>query len=209
MRILLFIKNQLIKEGLLKVFAEQNDFEVIEVLSNQESLFSVLSNNNDIDIIVYNVSYPNKNDIDLISDLHIQFPQIRLLILGALSIERFAIKMLKAGASAFLTEQTSIEELIYAINKIMSGAKYIETILSERISLRAIDSASNLPHEKLSEREFEVMKMIASGKKISNIANELSLSINTVSTYRARLVEKLNIKSTADIVRYVLEHNLL
>ena len=132
-----------------------------------------------------------------------------MLIIGAISIERFAIKTLKAGASAFLTEQTSVEDLITAMNKIASGSKYIEPKLSERISLRVVDSSYNSPHERLSEREFEVMKMIAAGKKISNIAIELSLSINTVSTYRARLVEKLNIKSTADIVRYALEHNLL
>ena len=208
MRILLAIKHELIKEGLLKVFKEQNDFNVVETTVFPEDLLSIIKRVN-VDVIIYNISYPNKNDIDLISELHSKYPQIKLLILGAISIERFAIKALKAGASAFLTEETSVTDLLTAMEKIMGGTKYIESKLSERISLQAIDSSYSLPHERLSEREFEVMKMIASGKKISNIATELSLSINTVSTYRARLVEKLNIKSTADIVRYAMEHDLV
>ncbi len=208
MRILLVVKHDLIKEGLLKIFEEQNDFNVVEVIASPENLLSIMKKVN-VDVIVFNISYPNKDDIDLIGELHSKYPQVKLLILGAISIERFAIKTLKTGASAFLTEQTSVEDLLTAMNKIMSGSKYIESKLSERISLSAIESSYNLPHERLSEREFQVMKMIASGKKISNIATELSLSINTVSTYRARLSEKLNLKSTADIVRYVMEHNLL
>lgn len=208
MRILLIVKNELIRIALVKIFSEQIDYKVIEVITKIEDLSPVLKNNN-IDIIIYNISYPNKNEIDIINEMHNQYSQIKLLIISSPTLERFAIKALKAGASAFLTEQTSIEELINALDKIAAGGKYIESKMSERISLQAIEPTSNLPHEKLSEREFEVMKMIASGKKISNIASELSLSINTVSTYRARLVDKLNIKSTADIVRYVLEHNLI
>ena len=208
MRILLSVKHELIKEGLLKIFEEQNDFKVVETTTFAEDVPAILKKVN-VDVIIFNISYPNKNDIDLIYELHSKYPQVKLLILGAISIERFAIKTLKAGASAFLTEQTSVEDLLTAMNKIMSGVKYIESKLSERISLHAIDSANNPPHEKLSEREFEVMKMIASGKKISSIAAELSLSINTVSTYRSRLAEKLNIKSTADIVRYAMEHDLV
>ena len=208
MRILLSVKHELIKEGLLKIFEEQNDFKVVETTAFSEDVPAILKKEN-VDVIIFYISYPNKNDIDLIYELHSKYPQVKLLILGAISIERFAIKTLKAGASAFLTEQTSVEDLLTAMNKIMSGVKYIESKLSERISLHAIDSANNPPHEKLSEREFEVMKMIASGKKISSIAAELSLSINTVSTYRSRLAEKLNIKSTADIVRYAMEHDLV
>ncbi len=208
MRILLAVKSELITEGLLKVFEEYGDFKVAEITSFPEDLPTIMKRAS-FDVVIYNISYPNKNDIDLISELHTKYPHVKLVIIGAISIERFAIKTLKAGASAFLTEQTSVEDLITAMNKIASGSKYIEPKLSERISLRVVDSSYNSPHERLSEREFEVMKMIAAGKKISNIAIELSLSINTVSTYRARLVEKLNIKSTADIVRYALEHNLL
>ncbi len=208
MRILIAVNHELIKEGLLKVFDEQADFNVVEITAATENISSILKRMT-VDIIIYNIFYPNKNDLDLIYELHSKYPQTKILVLGAISTERFAIKTLKAGASAFLSEQTSIEDLVIGINKIMSGTKYIESKLSERISLRAIDSSYNSPHERLSEREFEVMKMIASGKKISGIASELSLSINTVSTYRARLSEKLNIKSTADIVRYALEHNLI
>jgi len=115
---------------------------------------------------------------------------------------------MKYGATGFLTKKAPAKEFVSAIRKISGGNKYIESSLSESISLKAIDKNNQLSHEKLSDREFEVMRKIASGKRLIDIASDLSLSINTISTYRTRILEKMNMRSTVEIIRYVLDHNL-
>ncbi|MDR3625184.1 MAG: response regulator transcription factor [Ignavibacteriaceae bacterium] len=207
MKIFLVEEHEIIKEGLIRVFSKQNDIEIIGESNNVEGLYSFLKND-EADIVLIGFASPESSELDIIKKLRENYPEIKILVLSMYADERFAIRIMKYGASGFLTKKAPAKEFVVAVRKIMNGNKYVESALSESISLKAIDKNNQLSHEKLSDREFEVMRKIASGKRLIDIASDLSLSINTISTYRTRILEKMNMRSTVEIIRYVLDHNL-
>ncbi len=208
MRIFLVENHEIFREGLIKTLTNQMNFEIVGNTDDLEEIYPNLIRLN-VDLLILSLSTTGKNEIELIQDLSYQFPNTKILILCNHLSEQFAARTIKAGASGFISKKITSKELITAIVKIMSGQKYLESELSTNISLHSLDKNYVLPHEELSGRELEVMLLIAKGKKISKIASDLSLSINTISTYKARIFEKMNMKSTAEIIRYVLEHNLI
>lgn len=207
MKIFLVEDHEIIKEGMIKIFSRQSDFEIVGESKNIEGLYSFLKSE-EAEIVVIGCANPESMELTIIRNFTESFPNIKILVLSMYSDERFAIRTMKLGAAGFLTKRTSAKELVAAVRKIAGGSKYIEVALSESISLKAIDKNNQLSHEKLSDREFEVMRKIASGKRLIDIASDLALSINTVSTYRTRILEKMNMRSTVEIIRYVLDHNL-
>ncbi|MCL5028435.1 MAG: response regulator transcription factor [Bacteroidetes bacterium] len=208
MRIFVVENHEIFKEGLIKILNSQTNFEVVGSASLPEEIYSNFVRLN-VDVLVLSITFYGKNEIELIQDLINKFPNIKILILCEHASERLALRLIQSGASGFVSKKITANELITALMKIMSGLKYIESELSASISLHSMYKSYSLPHEKLSDREIEVMRLIANGKKISKIASDLSLSINTISTYKTRIFEKMNMKSTAEIIRYVFEHNLL
>ena len=207
MKIFIVEDHEIIKEGLLNVFSKQSDIEIVGEAINVDGLYIYLKNS-EVDVVIISLSSPESSNLNTIKNLNTDHPNLKILVLSMYSDERFAVRTFKFGAVGFLTKKAPAREFVAAVRMIMNGNKYIETTLSESISLKNIDKNKQLLHEKLSDREFEVMRKIASGKRLIDIASDLSLSINTISTYKTRILEKMNMRSTVEIIRYVLDHDL-
>lgn len=208
MKIILVDDHELIREGLKKVLNKESDIEVVGEASGSEEMFDLL-NNNEVDIIVLDISLPGRSGLDLISEIKNQFNDVKILILSMHPEERFAVRALRAGASGYLTKGSASKLFIEAIRKIKNGGKYISAELAEHLAFE-LEVDHNKPlHETLSNREFEVMRLIAEGKTVSEIAEILCISVNTVTSYRSRILEKMKMKSNAEIIRYAIEQNLI
>ncbi|NDQ58697.1 MAG: response regulator transcription factor [Acidipila sp.] len=161
------------------------------------------------DVALLDITLPGKGGLDLLKELKTGWPKLPVLVLSGHSEDQFAIRMLKAGAGGYLTKESAPEELAKAIRKIMAGGRYVSPALAEKLALRLGKDFTGTPHETLSDREYEVMSRIALGKTVTEIAEELSLSAKTISTYRARILEKLGVKNSAEIVQYAILNGLM
>jgi two-component system invasion response regulator UvrY len=157
-------------------------------------------------VIISDISMPGRSGLDIIKYVKDNYPKIPVLILSVHSPEHYAVRTFKAGASGYLTKETAPEELVRAIEQILSGKKYVTAEIAELLIQYHVDEDMDQPHKSLSDREMEVFQLLAKGKKLSDIADELSLSVNTISTYRTRILDKMHITSNADITRYAIEH---
>ncbi len=193
------LKQIIEQDPMLKVTAEASSgFELIEKV--QEGNF---------DVILLDISMPGKDGLTTLMDLKRIKPNIPVLIFTVYPEDQYAIRLLKAGAAGYLNKECEPEELIEAIHRVASGRKYVSDNLAELLASK-LDSSEDIPlHEQLSDREFQVMCMIASGKTINEIANELHLSANTVSTYRNRIFEKMKFKNNAELTRYAIRNGLV
>ena len=198
----------IVRQGLRQILAGISDMKVAgEAVNGQETLEQVRAGG--WDVLVLDITMPGRSGFDILKELkHLQ-PDLPVLVLSIHAEEQFAVRVLKAGASGYLTKENAPDELIKAIRKVVSGGKYISRTLAERLAF-GLDAASERPrHEALSDREFQVMQMVASGKTLTKIAEELSLSTKTVSTYRTRLLQKMNLETNAEIIRYAIENGLI
>ena len=161
------------------------------------------------DVALLDITLPGKGGLDLLKELKTGWPKLPVLVLSGHSEDQFAIRMLKAGAGGYLTKESAPEELAKAIRKIMAGGRYVSPALAEKLALRVGKDFTGTPHETLSDRDYEVMSRIALGKTVTEIAEELSLSAKTISTYRARILEKLGVKNSAEIVQYAILNGLM
>ena len=162
----------------------------------------------DYDLVLLDIAMPGKDGLDVLRDIKSGMPHTKVLILSMFPEEQYALRALKSGASGYLTKESIPEELIKAIRKVLRGGKYISSEFSDKI-LSSLDNDTEKPvHESLSNREYQVMRMIASGKTLSEIADELFLSVKTVSTYRTRILEKMNLKNNAEIMHYAVKNGL-
>ena len=162
----------------------------------------------DFDVVLLDISLPGRNGLELLADIKRTKPEVFVVILSIYPEEQYALRALKLGASAYLTKASAPGELVAAVVKASQGERYITSSLAEKITFNLIEEKESPLHEKLSVRELEVVSYLASGKKISNIASELSLSPKTISTYRERILSKLNLKTTSDIIRYAIKEGL-
>jgi len=161
------------------------------------------------DVAVLDYNMPDTTGLELVKDLHHRFPNKPVLILSMYPEDRHAVRVLKAGAAGYLTKETASEELVRAIRKVAGGGKYVTTALGEKLALELEDKRAGPLHETLSDREYQILWMIASGKTGREIAKELTLSPNTVSTYRYRILGKMKMKSNAELMRYAVKHQLV
>jgi DNA-binding NarL/FixJ family response regulator len=198
-----------IREGIKKVIDNKIDLEVTGEAENGRELWEILEDNIP-DILVLDITMPGKSGLELLKEINKRYPDLPVLILSIHSEERFAIRALKAGAYGYLTKSSISEELIKAIRKITTeNRKYITNEVAEQLASQVNVNEENPMHEELSDREFQVLCMIASGKKVKDIAEELSLSSQTIHTYRTRIKEKLNLSSNVEMTRYAFENNLV
>ena len=161
------------------------------------------------DLLILDITMPGRSGLDILADLKLLRPGLPVLVLSMLPEDQFAKPVLKAGAWGYLKKESAPEELIQAVHKVLAGGRYVSPSLAERLARDLQrDTADRPPHEALSRREFEILVMIGSGKAMGQIAEELHLSGTTVSTYRARILEKLNMTTTADLIRYALRNHL-
>jgi two-component system invasion response regulator UvrY len=160
------------------------------------------------DVVVLDLTMPGRSGIDLLAEIKHRYPTTPVLILSFHGEEQFAVRALRAGASGYLTKTTAPELLVVAVNKLARGGRYISDTLADRLAADVGQKNAGAPHERLSDREFEVMRGIASGQSVSEIAEHMKLSVKTVSTYRARLLEKLGMETNAEVTRYAIQNDL-
>lgn len=200
--------HEIIREGLKKILKEETDLLVVGEAQNGAELIEKIPPI-DCDIVLLDMNMPGRNGLDLLGDLKKLKPNIRILVLSIHPEDKFALRTLKAGASGYLCKDTALEELVIAIRKIYTKGRYMSTTLAEQLAFDIIPDKEQLAHELLSSREQEIMVMLASGKKVKDIATELSLSISTVFTYRVRIFEKLGIKNNVELTHYAIFNKLV
>jgi len=207
-RVLVADDHAIVREGLKQIVADTPDIVVAgEAKNGQEALDSV--SKTAYDVVLLDISMPDRSGLDILNQLKSQRPELRILILSIYPEEQYAVRALRAGASGYLTKESAPDELIAAIRKVSSGGNYISHSLGERLANRLRFDASKPPHETLSDREFQIMRMIASGKRVKEIAEELLLSVKTVSTYRRRVLDKMGVKNNSALTRYAIQNRLL
>ncbi len=198
----------LIREGLKKTLSSEPDMTLVGTANNVVELFKQLEQLA-VSIVLLDITMPGESGLDALKELRQKHPHVPVLILSFHPEHRFAVRALKAGAAGYITKQSATEELVQAIRKIVSGGKYVSASLAEELAIELDTESGKLPHETLSDREFQVMRLIAAGKKSSDIADELAVTPSTVNTYRMRILEKMNMQSNVELARYAVEHGLI
>lgn len=198
----------LIREGVKKTLSDEPDMAVVGEAESAAELLQVLEHVA-ADIVLLDITMPGESGLDALKGLHQKHPQVPVLILTFHPEHRFAVRALRAGASGYMTKESATEELVQAVRKIAGGGKYVSAALAEQLADELREGSGRLPHEALSDREFQVMRLFAQGKKSSEIAEQLSISVSTVNTYRTRVVQKMNMHSDVELSRYALEHGLI
>jgi len=207
-KVLIVDDHTIVREGLRQILEETSDIAVAgEASSAQEVIEKVW--NNSYDIILLDISLPGRSGLDVLKQLKSIKPDLPILILSMHPEEQYAIRSLKAKASGYLTKESASDELIDAIRKVAKGRKYITSSLAEKLAFELEDSGKRPYHEKLSDREFQVMCMIASGKRVKEIAETLSLSVKTISTYRARILKKMNMRNNSQLIHYAIKSGMV
>lgn len=206
LRILIADDHEIVRTGLKQILREEFPFALIEDAEDGNVLLEKALNAH-WDIVISDLAMPGVNGIDALKKIKEVYPTCPVLILSMYPEDQYAIRVIKAGASGYLSKDMAQEELINAVRRVISGKKYLNPSIADQLT--GDSSSHSMPHDILSEREFIVLKMIGAGKTTSDISQELSLSLTTVSTYRSRVLEKMSMKSNAEITRYVIENNLL
>ncbi|MFI5253287.1 MAG: response regulator [Bacteroidota bacterium] len=208
-RILIADDHSIVREGLKYMLMAFPDMTVTGEASSGQEVLDLLRTGNNWDVVVLDISMPGRNGIEVLQDIKQQHPKLPVLILSMHPEEQFAIRCIKAGASGYVGKQSVSVQLVEAIRKVHSGGKFLSPDLAERLAYYIGNESDKPPHEKLSNREFQVLCLLAAGKTVTEISNELSLSVKTVSTYRTHILEKMNMKTNADLVQYAIQNKLL
>ena len=197
----------IVREGLRQIVSRESDMRISGEAESAGAMFDLLGETG-VDIIVLDISMPGKSGLEALKELKLKYPDIPVLILSIYGEDQYGIRALKAGAEGFLKKVSAPGELVAAIRKIIQGGRYISESLAEKIADH-IAAGSRLPHETLSDREYQIMCQIASGMSTEEIADELSISVHTVYSYRNRLLEKMKMKSNVELTRYAIRNRLI
>jgi two-component system, NarL family, invasion response regulator UvrY len=207
MKILVADDHIVVRRGLKLILLDGFPNAEIEEVGDAEDLVKHALKN-DYDLVISDINMPGRTGIDALLQVKQHKPELPFLILSIHPEDQYAIRALKAGASGYLSKDMAPDELVNAVQKVMLGKKYITAAIAEKLT-NVFETENKLPHESLSDREFSVMKMLASGKSVSEIADALFLSVTTVSTYRARIISKMNLKNNAELTLYAVENKLI
>lgn len=208
MNILIADDHAIVRKGLVQLLREEFHFASITEAANSaevaEKAKGVIW-----DVILLDISMPGRNGLDVLKQLRADGVKAPVLMLSMHPEDQYALRVLKAGASGFLNKDSATEELIAAVHRVLSGKKYISASLAEKLADSMGDTSGRPAHELLSDRELQVLQLIAAGKQVSEIADTISLSVNTISTYRTRILEKLSLANNAEITRYAIDNKLV
>jgi two-component system, NarL family, invasion response regulator UvrY len=207
-RIAIADDHPIVREGLRRIATEGAGIGVTGEAANAAELF-VLLGRAAADVVLLDVSMPGSTLVETLNRLKADHPTVRVLVLSVHPEDQWAVRALRAGAAGYLTKDHSPEQLVDAIRRVARGGKYVSATLAEKLAGLMDTAAAQAPHERLSDREFEVLRALGSGMAVKDIAEQLRLSAKTVSTYRSRLIEKMGLRTNADLVRYVVDHGLL
>jgi two-component system invasion response regulator UvrY len=207
-RALIADDHAVVRQGLKQILGDTPEMLVAgEATTGQEVLDKVRAE--PWDVVVLDISMPDRSGLDIFKQLRSERPKLPVLVLSMHSEDQYAMRVLKAGASGYLTKDSAPDELVKAIRKVVSGGTYVSSLLAEKLAFEIGTDSNRLPHETLSDREFQVLRGIAAGKSVTEIAAELYLSPKTVSTYRARLLQKMNLGTTAELMHYAMQNHLI
>ncbi len=207
-KILIADDHAVVRRGLSHIISESADMELVGVAEDGlEALAKVQEL--DIDVLLMDYDMPGKNGLDVLSQVKTIKPRLAVIILSIFPEEHYGARFLKAGASGYLGKSAAPEQLVEAVRKVAGGGTYIGSALADKLVFELKGESEGAPHERLTDREFQVFYRIATGKKLKDIAGELAISINTVSTYRSRILEKLDLESNADLIHYALRNHLI
>lgn len=207
-RILLADDHTLIRDGLKQIFADTEDLQVAgEAASGHEVLARVREG--EWDILLLDLSMPGRSGLELVKQIKSEKPRLPILVLSMHDAEQYALRAMRAGASGYLTKDSEAPQLIEVVRKIARGGVFVSPAVAEQMAREIMPGTTSLPHTVLSDREYQVFRMIASGSGIGEIALELALSVKTVSTHKTRIMQKMNLANQTELVRYALRHKLL
>lgn len=207
-KILIADDHAIVRAGLKQIVAEEKDIIVAGEAENSEQTMQLLEKEK-WSLVVLDINMPGKSGLEALKDIKQLYPDLPVLMLSMFSEDQYGIRAIKAGASGYLKKVSAPAELVIAIRKIVSGGKYINPLLAEKLADKFGKAEKELPHDKLSDREYQIMCNIALGKSAEEMSKELSISINTVYTYRNRILEKMDMKSNVELTQYVLRNKLV
>lgn len=207
-RVLIADDHPVVGLGLKLILEKEADISVICLARTARETLECIRKT-DFDVVLLDISLPDGNGLEVLGQLKCEYPEINVLVVSMYSEDLYAVRVLKEGASGYLTKDSAPEELVKAVRKVFSGGKYVSSSLAEKLALGLTDDFDGPPDKTLSNREFQVMCMIAHGKTIKAISNELYLSEKTISTYRARILKKMNMKTNAELITYSIKNNLI
>ncbi|HNY65848.1 MAG TPA: response regulator transcription factor [Deltaproteobacteria bacterium] len=207
-RVLIADDHPIVREGLRQILSDTDDIVIVDEAESGQEVLACLARSH-YDVVLLDISMPGRDGLDVLRELKQQKPKLPVLILSMYPEEHYAVRVLRGGAAGYMTKSSAPDELISAIRKVAAGRKYISASLAERLTYELDRDADKPAHEVLSDREYQVMHMIATGKSVKEIAEDLNLSVKTVSTYRTRILTKMNMKNNAEIVLYAVQNKLV
>jgi DNA-binding NarL/FixJ family response regulator len=207
-RVLLADDHAIVRAGLKEILADTGDIRVTDEAGNGHEVIARIRAS-EHEVLVMDMSMPGRSGIELIRQVRKEKPKLRVLVLSMHSEEQYAVRALKAGASGYLTKDSAADELVAAIRRIAGGGAYVSPETAQRLALDYARPADAAPHSLLSDREFQVFRLIAGGKSVSEIAADLALSVKTVSTHKTRLMEKMHFANQSELIQYAIRHQLL
>ncbi len=207
-RIVVADDHTIVREGLKQVLSAASDLSIVGEAQNGHEVLQRVREL-EFDVLLLDMSMPGKSGIELIKQVRAEKPKLRVLVLSMHQEQQYAVRAIKAGASGYLTKESASARLVSAIRKVAGGGAFITEAVAEQLALGAMPQADGPPHSALSDREFQVFRLLVSGKAVSNIADELNLSVKTVSTHKARIMQKMNMSNPTELIRYALQHRLI
>jgi DNA-binding NarL/FixJ family response regulator len=207
-RIVVADDHTIVREGLKQLLTAAGDLEVVAEAQNGHEVMERVRAL-DFDVLLLDMSMPGKSGIELIKQVHSEKPKLRILVLSMHEEHQYAVRAIRAGAAGYLTKEGASSQLVQAIRKVAGGGAYISSAVAEQLALGAMPDAKGPPHASLSDREFQIFRMIAEGKSVSDIAERLNLSVKTVSTHKANILQKMNMSTQAELIKYALTHRLV
>jgi len=207
-RVLIADDHAVVRQGLRQILTETSDMSVAgEAANGLEALERARAA--DYDVLVLDITMPGRSGFDILKELRAEQPKLPVLILSMHAEEQIAVRLLKAGAAGYLNKESAPDELVKAIRKVVSGGRYVSPALAEKLAFEIDSDSDRLLHDSLSDREFQVLRLLASGQTVKEIAAELLLSVKTISTYRARILAKLNFSTNAELIHYAIQNQLI
>lgn len=206
-KILIADDHPLFRQGLKNAFGETPDIEVVCEAENGNDVLGKVREH-ELNLVLLDISMPGKGGLEVLKQLKAEYPKIPVLILSVYQENQYAVRFIKAGASGYLTKESSIDTLLEAVRKVAQGGNYASADITEKLAFDFLNIDKPL-HELLSDREYQVFSMIATGKSLTEIGNDLSLSVKTISTHRTRILEKMKMKKNAELIHYAIQHELI
>jgi len=207
-RIIIADDHPIVRAGMKQIISEAADMSVADEAGDGRQLLNKIRAEN-FDVVILDITMPHIDGLDVLKQLKIERPRMPVIILSIHPESQYALRVLKAGASGYVTKTSAPDELITAIRKVHRGGKYISPSVAEKLAFQLEADFEEMPHEALSDREYQVLCMLASGKTVTEIADELALSVKTVSTYRSRILEKMDMKNNAELIHYAVQNKLV